>query len=292
MCIVLSTTSNPDYALILISNRDEVFERSSERLELRELDVLNGSHSKKTMLMGLDNINKGTWLSIDNESKGFAIVLNVQSIDKADVNAYSRGFLPLEVLKDVKNSKSLVSSFEGFKKMYEKVTETRYFKLIYGQYDLTSLSLTYGLISLADDKKAVYKDLKSEPITVTSNQYESGTEDSKLLPKWEKIEIGKALIQTLSFKMDEESLIDQCFRISEHNTFQNANSNEAIEFRDSKLKVRSSVFIPKHKIKIQDKEFAYGTRTTTLILVRSDGSVKVVERERVDPSSIDRVFEL
>lgn len=289
MCIVLSTTSNPDYSLILISNRDEVFERSSERLELRELDVVNASHPKKTMLMGLDNINKGTWLSIDNESRGFAIVLNVQSIDKADGNAYSRGFLPLEVLK---NSKPLVSSFEDFEKLYEKVTETRYFKLIYGQCDLTSLCLTYGLISLADDKKPVYKDLKSESIMVTSNQYESDTEDSKLLPKWDKIEIGKTLTQTLSMKMEEKSIIDQCFRISEHNTFPNGNTDEAIEFRESKLKVRSSIFVPKHKIKIHDREFTYGTRTTTLLLIRRDGSVKVVERERVNPSSIDRVFEL
>ncbi|XBW38508.1 hypothetical protein QEN19_004097 [Hanseniaspora menglaensis] len=282
MCIVLSTTSNPDYSLIVISNRDEVFERSSERLDFRV------AKEGEPLLMGLDNLNKGTWLCIDSDTKSFAVVLNVQSLGKLDLKPFSRGFLPLEVLKC---SKKLPESFEEFQSLYSKAIETRYFKLLYGVFENSKTQLKYRLLSLADDEIPVYKDLADHAPFVTSNQYESCSENVESEYKWNKISIGEHLMAKLAILENEETLIKNCFEISEHDTFTNDNQT-AIEFKESKLKVRSSVFIPKHKIKILNKELTYGTRTTTLILVRRDGSVRIIERERTDPNSIDRSFEL
>ena len=288
MCVILSTKANPNYDLILISNRDEIFERSSERMDFRDIVINDDFKNKKTMLMGLDNLNKGTWFCVDSEKKSFAVVLNVQSTDNKDSNKFSRGYLPLRILK---NGNSLPSSFSEFEKMYNKVRDTRFFKLIYGHFDFSSLNSSYQMISLADDKIPVYKNLKNKDIVVTSNQYESDTKEPIDLPKWDKIDIGEKLMEGLSSELDEETLIDKSFQISEHNTFPINNNNAAIKFGESKLKVRSSIFIPKHKVVYQDKESFYGTRTTTVLLKRKDGSIKVIERERIDPSSCDKVFE-
>lgn len=279
MCILLSNNEHPDYSLILISNRDEVFQRKSLRMHEHI------GADKKTTLMGVDQLGKGTWLCIDKEDKAFSVVMNVQSKPEIAEKMCSRGLLPLKMLQYVKEKNQLPTSFDEFDEYYEDLKNTRFFKLIYGNY--ANEELNYHLLSLADDNKPVYKNLNKYENFVSSNQYESDSQDFANDP-WAKLNIGKRLIKQLNNVKKEEDIIEKCFEIAQHNTF-NAD-NTPIEFQESKRKVRSSVFIPSHDVLINGAKYKYGTRTTTLILIKKDGNIKVIERERVCDDSGDNSF--
>lgn len=90
--MLLSTSDHPDYALILISNRDEIFERKS--LRMHEHDELQN----RDLLMGIDQVGKGTWLCVDKENKSFSVVMNVQSKPESPEKECSRGLLPLKII--------------------------------------------------------------------------------------------------------------------------------------------------------------------------------------------------
>lgn len=278
MCILLSTTEHPDYSLIIISNRDEVFERKSLRMH-QHLGT-----DKKTTLMGIDQLGKGTWLAVNKENKAFSIVMNVQSKPESEEKTSSRGYLPLKMLQYMNEKNDLPSSFNQFSEYYKDVEDTRFFKLIFGNY--CNGDVNYRMLSLADDNVPVYKDLKQEKIFVTSNEYESDFQDFINIP-WTKLTIGKKLMESLKTAKEDEA-IEKCFEISEHNTFEYINT--PIEFQESKRRVRSSVFIPPHEITLNGKAYHYGTRTTTLILIKKDGTITVVERERINDDAGDTTF--
>ena len=278
MCTLLSTAEHPDYSLILISNRDEVFERKSLRMQ-GHLEPDN-----KTILMGIDQIGKGTWLAVNKEDHIFSIVMNVQSNPESQEKRCTRGFLPLKMLKYMNEENDLPSSFSQFREYYEDVEDTSFFKLIFGNY--SNGEVNYRMVSLADDNVPVYKDLKQEKIFVTSNQYESDFQDFTNIP-WAKLTIGKKLVESLKTAKEDE-VIERCFEISEHNTF--GHINTPIDFQESKRRVRSSVFIPPHEITLNGKAYHYGTRTTTLILIKGDGAITVVERERISDDAGDLTF--
>lgn len=281
MCMLLSTCDHPDYALILISNRDEIFERKS--LRMQEHDEIQ----KKKLLMGVDQVGKGTWLCVDKENKSFSVVMNVQSKPESPEKTCSRGLLPLKMIDYIDRKKQVPKAYQQFEKFYNDVGSTRFFKLIYGKYNGSGVD--YQLLSLADDNVPIHKDLGELGDIVTSNEYESPEKDFTHVP-WTKLEIGKKLINHLKDVRQEDNVIKECFEIAQYNTFDNI--EECVDFQQSKNKVRSSIFIPPHDVLMNNTKYKYGTRTTTLILIRKNGSIKVVERERVSDDHGDSIYML
>lgn len=276
--MLLSTCDHPDYALILISNRDEIFERESLRM-LEHAEIHN-----KNLLMGIDQVGKGTWLCVDKENKSFGVVMNVQSKPESPEKACSRGFLPLKIIDYIDKKKQVPNSYQQFKNYYNNLDNTRFFKLIYGKYNNNGVD--YQLLSLADDNVPIHKDLTKSGDIALSNEYESESKDFTNIP-WTKLDIGRQLIKQLQNIKGEDDVINRCFDISENNTFNE--TEKCLDFQQSKKKVRSSIYIPPHDVMINKRRYRYGTRTTTLILIRNNGSIKVVERERVGDDTGDSV---
>lgn len=279
MCMLLSTSDHPDYALILISNRDEIFERKS--LRMHEHDELQN----RDLLMGIDQVGKGTWLCVDKENKSFSVVMNVQSKPESPEKECSRGLLPLKIIDYIDKKEQVPKSYQQFEKYYNDLDNTRFFKLIYGKYNDSGVD--YQLLSLADDNVPIHKDLAKLGDIVTSNEYDSESKDFTDIP-WTKLDIGRELIKQLKNVREEDELIRKCFEISQNNTFDS--TEECLDFQQSKKKVRSSIFIPPHDVLINNNKYKYGTRTTTLILIRKNGTIKVVERERVCDDAGDSVY--
>ena len=76
MCIVLATTSHPDYALIAISNRDEFIHRPTARAAVwTNEDILAGQD--------LERSSHGTWLGITRTSGRFAVLTNCREAYEA-----------------------------------------------------------------------------------------------------------------------------------------------------------------------------------------------------------------
>src|SRR5258706_5811939 len=91
MCIaLLAWQSHPDYPLVLASNRDEFYARSTRPAAWRGQSV--------SLLAGRDEEAGGTWLGV-NRSGRFALVTNVRSPQERNPHAPSRGTLVVAALQ-------------------------------------------------------------------------------------------------------------------------------------------------------------------------------------------------
>src|SRR5258706_1247297 len=91
MCIaLLAWQSHPDYPLVLASNRDEFYTRSTRPAAWWGQSV--------SLLAGRDEEAGGTWLGI-NRSGRFALVTNVRSPQERNPHAPSRGTLALAAVQ-------------------------------------------------------------------------------------------------------------------------------------------------------------------------------------------------
>ncbi|KAL6949067.1 hypothetical protein ACO0QE_001555 [Hanseniaspora vineae] len=264
MCILMGKTNHPDYSLILISNRDEVFERETETAALR---------FDNQVVCSIDKLNGGTWLGVNVQAKKFAVVLNVQTDVRALPNTKSRGALPMEyLLNPLLTPQYPLHSFNDFAKVYPDIENTRHFSLVCGYFAKTPVKPT--VISVGDDNLARSREITEETdFVLTNNRLDQDFE------QWPKYELGLDALKDL-YKYTGDKLIEQCLEISTRSTFPALDFSKEYTFPESKQFVKQSIFIPKHKITVDGRHFTYGTRTTTVILVnRKTGSIDYIEHD-------------
>ena len=92
MCLILfAINPNPEYKLILAANRDEFFERPTERAEFWD-------RRRKRYSLGKDLQKEGTWLGLTKHGR-FSAITNFRP-PKTDISyVRSRGELPVTFLK-------------------------------------------------------------------------------------------------------------------------------------------------------------------------------------------------
>jgi uncharacterized protein with NRDE domain len=91
MClIVFSMNEHPDYPLILAANRDEFYHRPTQSADFWE----EAPH----LLAGKDLQAGGTWMGLSTDGK-FAAVTNYRDPSNIDLQAKSRGNLPVDFLR-------------------------------------------------------------------------------------------------------------------------------------------------------------------------------------------------
>jgi len=128
MCLILfSYNHHPHYKLILASNRDEFYERPTEKLHM---------WADKNILAGQDKMNNGTWLGISQDWKLSAIT-NYRNLSNIKENAPSRGLLvrnflennenPMGYLNKISNS---ASDYNGYNLLVGDKTGLYYFSNI------------------------------------------------------------------------------------------------------------------------------------------------------------------
>lgn len=245
MCILLGTTAHPDYELILISNRDEFFQRKTHSTCWNQDNSILSPYD-----MSLHNIemnkNYGTWCGINKTFDKVSVVLNLKDIQDDKLKfPRSRGMLPINYLSTDKDFKT----YDEFVKDFPNVKQTGGFNLFMGDFK----NGKYHIIdSLGQSFNVLDKNNKN--MVISNDKYNS-------LNKWGKIEIGEKLIKQLLNKKinNKNELIENCFKIASYDTI---NKNCQID------NANNTIFVP--PIMVKDKKYPtgyYGTRSTILIMV-------------------------
>ncbi|KAJ9165711.1 DUF833 domain-containing protein [Coniochaeta hoffmannii] len=281
MCIVLLTTAHPNYALIVIDNRDEFILRPTSRphwwtSEPEKVpyveksangqengDLVNGDHSnqgaqhsdlteRQEVLSSRDlqRAEHGTWLGITKDGN-LAVLTNYRETNVNDAahpvhGARSRG--------------GLVTAWLGASPR-EKVSDFVRRMLDGGVGNVGGFSLICGKLRPKRHGDGGHRAL--EPLAIISNRNDSvdkvpwiGDERGKVYGlsntcfgdpnTWPKVEIGKKLLsetvkKAVEQNLDEEALIDELFKILDTDTLP---LKEGMAFEDCISSLKHSIFIP------------------------------------------------
>ncbi|KAF9222981.1 DUF833-domain-containing protein [Gyrodon lividus] len=286
MCVAFFTLEHPDYALILCNNRDEYLSRPTEFAHFHSFGEEVHSLQEANVLSGIDVRAGGTWLGLSRAGK-LAILTNItEPITKF---SSSRGHL--------------VSSFLASQLSHpleEDITRLIPCGAQYAGFNLLLLApCASDLASLSFDATYVTNRGAGGPITyrpLTEAQRRRGGVsngiDGKGADEWPKVQHGlrllEAILDTLPPNTSEDHLAERLF--------------DLLTWRSSQLprdrsELRNTIQVEPVTIVGDD---LYATRLSTVVLVKRNGEVVFVERDRwklteegrpilADPSS-QRVF--
>ncbi|KAI1380543.1 DUF833-domain-containing protein [Hypoxylon crocopeplum] len=244
MCIVLITTAHPKYALIAIDNRDEYILRPTSRPHW-----WTHQPSGEEILSSQDlyRRERGTWLGVTKSGR-FAVLTNYResSEDDPDPDHAISGIRSRGVIVTAWLGASSGLSLDDFVK---NMLEGRAAKGVGG------FSLVCG-----DLKQRTEKGIK--PLAIISNRWDHigevpwiGGERGQTYglsnavyavpAKWDKINIGKKLMEeaieeAVGKDLDEEELINQLFKVLDHDTLP---LEPKMTFQQHMDALRRSVFI-------------------------------------------------
>jgi uncharacterized protein with NRDE domain len=319
MCIVIATTAHPDYALIILDNRDEFILRPTSRPHW-----WHSHHQDILSARDLQREEQGTWLGI-TKSGNFAVLTNYRETDTHDADhpiqgARSRGGMVTAWLTSPND--------ESIQEFVHRLLDGDGVKGVGG------FSLLCGKLRKCKDTEN-----ELEPLAIISNR--SGSPDevpwvaerrgeayslsntSFLDPDtWPKVKMGKEKIlevveESVKTNMSEEELVNKLYAILDTDTLP---AQDGRDFEDFIYELRKSIFIPSiGDVSIPDKapkadEIAaaepnaihvkegintnlqaektpnngnnmtgiYGTQRQTIILVDWDGNVTFRERSLWD----------
>ncbi len=121
MCLLLiSNNTNPEYPLVVAANRDEFYQRPTEKARFWK--------DYPQLLAGKDAEAGGTWLGITRSGR-FAAITNYRDMRSIKRNAPTRGLLTLNFLK------SNVSAFEYGSSLSEKSGQYNGYNLLFSDME-------------------------------------------------------------------------------------------------------------------------------------------------------------
>lgn len=168
MCVIfLSYRQRPDFPLILLANRDEFYNRATERA--RHWDDF------PHILAGRDLVGGGTWLGVTKQGR-FAAVTNYRD-PNAPVGRLSRGNLVADFLKTDEPAK-----------LYLKRIQER-------AYEFSGFNLLLGEISKQKDEVFYFSNREDKIKKLEKGLY--GVSNHLLDTPWRKVEKGKAVLAEL-----------------------------------------------------------------------------------------------
>lgn len=256
MCLVLlGWRARPGYRLIVAANRDEFFTRPTE--SLRWWDEVPGLLAGRDR--GAGGPLPGTWLGVERDTHRFATVTNVRGPNEARPDARSRGALMMDFLrgetvpeKFARGVSAAPDDYNGFNLIVSDL-ETLWWHS--NRSDRAPRELAPGFHGLSN--AALVGSLRPD-----------GTVDSGLpTPAWPKVRSGvRALHQVAA---DDPENVDAHLAV----LADRAQAPDA-ELPESGLdlaaeRAASARFVS-HEI--------HGTRCSTVLLVREDGTFTMTER--------------
>jgi uncharacterized protein with NRDE domain len=247
MCIVIVTTSHPDYALIVIDNRDEFILRPTSRPHW--WSHKNG-RTEVLSSRDLQRPEKGTWLGITKEGL-FAVLTNYRETDAANISHPVHG---------TRSRGGMVTAWLGSD--VQESAEESVHRMIKdgGCKGVGGFSMLCGKLKLqlsADGSRNI------EPIAIISNRKDhvgqvpwiggsrgevhglsnTAFDDPR---EWAKIVAGKRLTQqavemAVRDGLDEEGLAEKLFEVLDTDSLPR---HEGMSLLDYVQELKLSIFIP------------------------------------------------
>jgi len=263
MCLILiGWQSHPDFPLVIAANRDEFYTRRTRPAAWWGQSV--------SILAGRDEEAGGTWLGINRRGR-VAMLTNVRAPQERNTRAPSRGLLVLSALQSggplsqwVKETARASQSFNGF-------------NLLAGEpLPAPARGIDAQILYLSNRGPGSAE----EPRVLTPGIY--GLSNGLLDTPWPKLTRGVAAFACqLASRIDTDALL-------------NIMANREVA-RDAELPHTGVPLDWERALSaIQIRAKGYGTRSTTILTVRRDGTVHFLERAFAsdDPEQYsDRRFE-
>lgn len=321
MCIVIVTTAHPDYAAIILDNRDEFILRPTSRPHW-----WHSHHQDILSARDLQREEQGTWLGM-TKTGNFAVLTNYRETDIHDADHPVQG---------TRSRGGMVTAW--LTSPDDESTQEFVHRLLEGDgvKGVGGFSLLCGKL-----RKRLDVENELEPFAIISNR--SGSPDevpwiaerrgeayglsntSFLDPEtWPKVKMGKEKIlkvveEAVATGMSEEELVTKLYAILDYDTLP---AQQGQDFEDYIVELRKSIFIPTignvttpekapkaDEIAAADPDAVhvkegpntelkaeeapengngmtgiYGTQRQTIILVDWDGNVTFRERSLYDPA--------
>lgn len=246
MCIALiAINQHPTYPLIVLSNRDEFYSRPTRAAHFWE--------SHPTLFAGQDLVAGGTWFGVNTQGQ-FGLLTNYRDPRAISPDTLSRGML-------IKNF--LISSMSPEQYLLELQVQK-------GQYN------PFNLIIGADEKNFYYSNQTNKWVSLTTGIY--GLSNHLLDTPWFKVQkIKKAFSQLVIHiaKVDDPLDITASLMpllLDETQAPEGLLPHTGIPYDLEKQ--LSAIFI-------QSPQYAYGTRTST-VLLRSERQFWFTEKIALD----------
>lgn len=286
MCILFATRDHPNYELIVISNRDEFFERETHITTWHDNSTVLSPYDLRTKKAGSAPDSFGTWIGMNRNGR-VASLLNLKRDDlpstRSSKGKYSRG--PIAQLFLSPKGRDMAPDFEEwdtyskFEGIYPHITDSGEFNFFYGDVKrgeyriIDSLGNTFDVLNKEDNKSLV----------VSNNRFD--TSPSK---EWKKVLRGRErlqeFIQRTSDVTNSNTMFDECFKLASEDSI--TGKVKTSLYRADPTVCFDSIFIPPLGddgvadvgLTITKGEF-YGTRSQMVILVsKNDGHVSVMEK--------------
>lgn len=289
MCVIFWAVDPPHYDLVIASNRDEFLSRPTLPAEWHDFSPSSSSSSSSgqhSILSARDATGGGTWLGI-TRSGAFATLTNFTELLAplpAGMEAFeSRGRLVRDWLvaqsqcERGRGMEEVVAEIEAYLgKVARKLDRYPGFNLLVGALSTEGTVVGYITNRTPDGHLATDRspDIFTPHPSTTSDTAPppGGMSNSVLTQPWSKVLSGsttfRAILASAQTEGDKvEALFDLLWTAS----------NPAPAHR---AELRHSVLIPPLELPLSsEKRDWYTTRTSTVIMVRKDGSAKMVERD-------------
>ncbi|GAB6030101.1 hypothetical protein CHUAL_005780 [Chamberlinius hualienensis] len=265
MCILFfETHPNPsadEYALILINNRDEEFERPTLKCDFwKEFPYVIGGRDAFPGKEG------GTWLGLSNKGR-IGILLNIlQPVSEINAQAKGRGGLVSNYLTSDVSCKDYLNS------IYEE-------RHLYNNFNLVTID---AKPPFGDFKIGHYSNLNDEPPEYFSPAGIYGVGNCHASTPWKKIVYGKEKFTKICAEFPKTSDKDELVcRLLDLLTDTTRHFPDPQLIKQGKGK-SESVLESMSALSFNIPQIKYGTRTNSVILIDGQGNVDFVERTMED----------
>lgn len=291
MCILIASIEHPKYPFILLSNRDEYFQRPTQRAHWRDLE------DGRSILSPLDlaRPEHGSWIGVTSDGRVSVLVNYREKNDTNFISEISRGILPIAFLSSTKTCQEWLHTFEGKLSTdlgcTSPLSRIGGFTLLYGKLGIdheTGHIKNLNIISNRGSSDKILDVSENESTGAISKKTTFGLSNSSYDVVWPKVAKGERMLQDLiadaSSSLSKEDLVEQCFKILSTDTYDHSLvSLPNIEQQFDSLK--NSIFIPPLDVSASKLKLAncigryYGTRTQTVLLMDHDGNIDYYEKD-------------
>ncbi|KKA26145.1 hypothetical protein TD95_003647 [Thielaviopsis punctulata] len=241
MCIVLLTTTHPDYALVMIDNRDEFILRPTSRPEW----WTHQAGHKVLSARDMQRAEKGTWLGITKEGS-FAVLTNYRETNLNDINH------PVHAKR---SRGGMVTAWLGTR-ANENVNSALERLIADGVQGVGGFSMVCGKLRRTGPRRV-------QPLGIVSNRCDHVDHVSWICEErdkvyglsntaygdpdeWRKIEQGKLLLrqataEAYANKLSEDEFCDKLFTVLDQDTLPRRDGASLMDMVES---LRESIFIP------------------------------------------------